>query len=527
MLLAELLRGASSYIRTVQSDLLKDHISGLVHRKSTEADLAFYELPEFYDHLHRAQSEASFRPVALLESLGTFVQHGITLVAMAAVLIPYGLWLPVVLFVSTLPAFYVVIHFSLRQHRWRQRTTADERKSWYYSWLLTTGETAAEIRLFDLGDYFQAAYQKIRKHLRGEARQLAKGQAVAELLAGGLAMLVTGATMTWMVWRASQGQATLGDLAFFYQAFNQGQRMMHSLLQQVGQLYYNSLFLGNLFEFLSLQPEVVDMPEAESPPPTLQTGIRFEQVTFRYPGNSRAALDRFNLELPAGKFVALVGPNGAGKSTIVKLLCRFYDPESGRITLDNRDLRELRLDSLRRYATVLFQSPVRYNATVADNIAFGSMDAAPSRDQVQEAAEAAGADAFIRKLPDQYDQLLGKWFETGTELSVGEWQRIALARAFMRQSPILILDEPTSAMDPWAEIDWLQRFRKLAVGHTALVITHRFTTAMHADIIHVLSDGQVVESGSHHQLLGLGARYATSWRQQMQTGGHLSDFRNS
>ncbi|MCB0212804.1 MAG: ABC transporter ATP-binding protein, partial [Anaerolineae bacterium] len=308
-------------------------MTDLIHRQSTAVDLAFYETPDYYDHLHRARSEAGDRPVVLLETLGGLLQNSLTLAAMAVILLPYGLWLPVALLLSTLPALVVALHYSLRQHRWRLRTTADERRGWYYDWLLTAGETAAELRLFGLGPHFQAAYQAVRRRLRAEYFQLAGSQSLAEAGAGSLALLVTGASLTWMVWQVLQGQGTLGDLALFYQAFNQGQRLMRSLLANISQLYYTMLFLGHLFEFLALKPQVTDPPRPVPfhPPPTGGVGVRFQGVTFRYPGSRRLALQDFNLTVPAGQIAAVVGPNGAGKSTLIKLLCRFYDPEAGSI----------------------------------------------------------------------------------------------------------------------------------------------------------------------------------------------------
>ena len=515
LLLSELLRGVAAWVRTAQAELVQDHITSLIHQNSAAADLAFYESPEFYDHLHRARADAGSRPVALLESLGGLAQNGITLAAMFAVLIPYGPWLPVALLASTLPALYVVLRYGLRQHQWRLRTTADERRTWYYDWLLTTGDTAAELRLFGLGDYFQSCYQKLRRRLRNERIGLAKDQSVAELEAGAAALLITGAALIWMLWKTVRGLVTLGDLALFYQAFQQGLRLMRTLLDNLGQLYANSLFLGNLFEFLALEPRVVDPPKPVRTPARLRAGIRFREVTFRYPGSQRVALDNFDLHIPAGEMVAIVGPNGAGKSTLLKLLCRFYDPEAGRIEIDGTDLRDFGVAELRRLTTVLFQQPVHYNDTVAQNIVFGDLKARADLDEIQAAAEAAGADDIVQRLPRGYRSLLGKWFVDGTELSVGEWQRIALARAFLRQAPILILDEPTSAMDPWAEADWLDRFRALSEGRTAILITHRLTTAMRADVIHVMAEGRVVESGSHDALLSRGGLYAQSWTAQM------------
>ena len=299
-----------------------------------------------------------------------------------------------------------------------------------------------------------------------------------------------------------------------YQAFQQGLRLARELLQNVGELYQNTLFLGNLFEFLALEPRVVS-PRAPVPVPRqLQDGIRFQNVSFRYPDRQRLALQDFELVVPQGRVVAIVGPNGAGKSTLVKLLCRFYDPESGSITIDGVDLRNFAIDELRQQITVLFQEPVHYNASVQENIGLGDLSKISDAGLVRAAAEAAGADALIQRLPNGYENLLGHWFEKGVELSVGEWQRLALARAFMRQAPILILDEPTSAMDPWAEADWLRRFRDLAAGRTALLITHRFTTAMIADEIHVMEEGRLLESGSHKELIARGGRYAAWWSAQ-------------
>jgi len=513
-LLAELLRTTIGWVRTHQSELVQDHINGLIHRKSVEADLAFYDSPEFYDHLHRARLEASYRPVMLLESLGGLLQNGITLAAMLAVLVPFGLWLPLALFVSTLPALYVALRYTVRQHEWRLRTTADERRTWYYDWLLTSREAASELRLFALGDRFQAEYRSLRARLRGEKLELATGQALAELGAGALAIILTGACMVAMVWRAVRGLLTLGDLALFYQAFQQGLRLMRSLLDNVSQLYYNSLFLGNLFEFLALEPTLLNPPSPHPAPVALRIGIRFQNVTFRYPDSPKAVLRDFTLDIPAGRVVAFVGPNGAGKSTFVKLLCRFYDPDEGRIELDGADLRDLSIEELRRRITVLFQEPVRYNATVRENVALGDAQGSPGAAEIEAAAAAAGADEVAARLPDGYNSLLGKCFNDGVELSTGEWQRVALARAFLRRAPILILDEPTSAMDPWAEANWISRFRSLANGRTAILITHRLTTAMRADVIHVMSGGKVVESGAHEELLSRGGLYAQSWLAQ-------------
>ncbi len=513
-LLSEALRSAAGWVRANQTELVQDHIMALVHRKSAEVDLSFYDSPEFFDRLHRARIEASYRPVALVETVGSFLQNGITLAAMLAVLLSFGPWVPLALALGTLPALWAVLRYAILQHELWLRTTADERRTWYYDWLLTAREAAPELRHFSLGGHFQTAYQTLRGRLRGERIALARGNAAAELVAGTLALGVTGSSLAWMLWRALRGAVSLGNLALFYQAFQQGLRLTRSLLDNAGQLYYNSLFLGNLFEFLALEPKLSSPPDPRPMPPLRPHSIRFENVTFRYPGSARPTLRRFSLTVPAGRIVALLGPNGAGKSSLIKLLCRFYDPDEGRIELDGADLRELSIGDLRRRIAVLFQEPVRYNATVAENIALGNAAAPPDTAAITSAARAASADEVIASLPLGYSNLLGKAFLDGAELSTGEWQRIALARAFLRNAPVLILDEPTSAMDPWAEADFMGRFRALAAGRTAILITHRLTTAMRADTIHVVSEGEVVESGTHDELLVRGGLYAQSWLEQ-------------
>jgi len=328
-----------------------------------------------------------------------------------------------------------------------------------------------------------------------------------------------------VMWRALMGFVTLGELALVYAAFNQGQGLMRTLLENAGQLYGNSLFLGNLFEFLSLN----ESNHAERTVGAALRGrpasvaISFDHVSFTYPDASTAALDNFTMTIPSGKIIALVGPNGAGKSTLLKLLCRFYDPTAGSITIDGQNIKDIPTDDLRRLITVLFQQPFHYNTTVRDNILYGDLNLEASDTELDAAIKAAGASEIVSRLANREYTLLGRWFPGGTELSVGEWQRIALARAFLRRAPIIILDEPTSALDPWAEADWLERFRRLAFGRTSIIITHRFTTAMHADVIHVMDRGRIVESGSHQQLLEQSGLYAESWARQNMLAADYTD----
>jgi ATP-binding cassette, subfamily B, bacterial len=517
LILTELIKVALEWIGAVQSELVQDYVSDLLHAKATSVDLAFFETPDFYDHMYRARVDASNRPLALLESGGSLVQNTVTVVAMAAILIRYGAWLPPALLVSTLPAFYAVVRTSRRYHNWWKNTTTERRRTQYLEVVLTDAFYAGEVRFFGLADYFRKAFLDLRRRLRVERLRLLRDQGVARMGAEMIALLISAGTIAWMVWRAFVGLATLGDIALFYQAFQRGQGLMRALLTNIGQIYNNGLFLANLFEFLDLETQITEPANPVPAPVKLERGIRFKDVTFRYPGTDRVALKSFNLTIPAGRTVAILGANGAGKTTLIKLLCRFYDPESGRVEIDGIDLRTLSLEDLRRMITIMFQSPVRYQDSARQNIGMSNLEGARNFAKTEAAARSAGAHELIASLPERYDTLLGKWFSGGTELSGGEWQRIAMARAYLRKSEIIILDEPTSMMDSWAEAEWFERFRDLARNRTAIVITHRLTIAMRADVIHVMQHGQIVESGNHQELVAGDGLYSKSWRAQMES----------
>jgi ATP-binding cassette subfamily B protein len=514
LLATEVLRAAVRWVRAAQAERTRDHISTLVHERALALDLSYFESPEYFDQLHHIRTDVQHRPAALMESVGGLAQNTLTLVAMLAVLLRFGVWLPLLLCISTVPALAVVLRYAVREYLWRQAAITDERRAYYVDWVLTSRESAAELRLFQLGDRFRALFAELRARLRRGRLDLARHEGLAGLAAAAIALITTGVALTWMVWRALARTVTLGEVAMFYQAFAQGQQLMRSLLDNVGQIYGNSLFLGNLFAFLELEPAVADPRLPAAAPARLEHGLRFRNVTFRYPGTERPVLEHLDLELPAGRVVAVVGPNGAGKSTLIKLLCRLYDPERGVVEADSADLRSLPLAAVRRLYTVLLQEPARFAATFRDNVAFGDV-ARPGTDvEVLPAVRAAGAEDAARRLPAGLDTMLGRWFAGGAELSVGEWQRVALARACFRDAPVILLDEPTSAMDSWAENEWMERFLRLAAGRTTLLITHRFTTAMRADVIHVMREGRIVESGSHAELLRGGGRYAQSWSAQ-------------
>jgi ATP-binding cassette subfamily B protein len=513
-IVAQLLSSALSWVRAAQAELVQAEVHRLIQTQALRLDLSFYDRPESFDLLYRAQADALDQPLSLLESLGALVQNGLGFLALAAILFAYARWLPLLLVLTAVPGLLLVARQILEAHRWNMEHTNDIRRAEYLDWIMTGQSAAAELRLFSIGAHFRNAYEDLRKILRVGRLRLAWQGATTELGAGLLAWAGSIAGLGWMLHRTLAGQVKLGDLLLCFQAFQQSQLLLRSLLEGAGKVYRSLLFVNNLDEFLKIQPVILS-GLAASPALSIANSIRLDRVSFTYPGGNHRALDDFNLEIPQGKVVAIVGHNGAGKSTLIKLLCRFYDPDEGRILVDGVDMSSLDREALRRRITVLFQEPVRYHATVRENIGFGDVAAISDQARLWEAARGAGALDPIGRLTEGFDAVLGKMFGN-VELSGGEWQRIALARAFFRQASFIILDEPSSAMDSWAEQDWLSRFRALAQGKTALMITHRFTTAMHADIIHVMDKGRVVESGTHAELVERGGAYAASWRAQMR-----------
>ncbi len=514
LVLGAVLGSVQSYIRAGLSEHTQDHITDLIQRKAISLDLPYYESATYYDQLQRASVDAINHPQNVLENLSGLLQGTITLLGMAGLLLGYAWWLPLAILLSTLPAFWVTLKTNKAFQDWRLRNTFNQRRLLYFGAILLRDQAAAEVRLFNLGEYFRQSFRTLRQSLRRERLDLARSQLFWQVGAALIGLLTLGLILLWVAWRALNGQFNLGDLALFWQVLNQGQRQVQGLLSSAGDIYRNVFFLDDLFSFLKLSPQTKENANPIHPAPGLNQGIQIKDVTFSYPESPSPALKNFNLEIPSGQIVAIVGENGAGKSTLIKLLCRFYDPQHGSLLWDGTDLRQMSTADLRRRITVMFQQPVPYHETAAMNIRLGDLENNPEQTEIEKAAQAGGAASLIEKLPEGYETVLGKWFGY-TELSVGEWQRIALARAFVRQADLVILDEPTSAMDSWAESEWMGRFRNLVAGKTALIITHRFTTAMQADIIHVMEDGRVVESGSHAQLVAQGGRYAASWKSQV------------
>lgn len=517
LLLTEALQPFTSWIRTAQAEYFNNYLNDKVHQQAVKLDLEFYESAKYHDLMERARGDSSSKPLALLESFGGIMQNTITMLVMVALLATYGWWIPLVLLLGTLPAFYVSLVADKAYHRWWKSTTDDRRWTSYYDAMLTHADSAMEMRIFALSDHFRGLYQTIRGRLCVEKLQHLRRQNFGKIIASLLALITIAGTVGWMAVRVLYNLATLGDLGVFYQVFSRGQSLMNALLGSAGNIINNSMYLENLFAFLDLKSKIASPDDPHPAISNLDFGINFKDVSFHYPNSPSSAIRNFNLFVPAGSVTALVGVNGAGKSTLIKLLNRFYDPSEGCIEIDGVDLREFDVSELRSMMSVLFQFPMHYQATAGENIGLGNVHKKASKDEIIEIARGAGAHEFITRLPKQYDTLLGNWFVDGKELSGGEWQRLALARAYFRGAPIVVLDEPTSFMDSWAEVDWFDRFRDMVDGQTGIVITHRFTIAMRADIIHVIDQGKIIESGNHNQLITADGFYARSWKAQMQT----------
>lgn len=516
VLVGRLCRSLCGIASAHQTQMVTDHVSDAVHSKSIQLDLEYYENPQYYDSLHRAQQEASHRSCGIVNGLMEVGTSGLTLLAMTALLSLFHWAIAVLLFASVLPGLFVRLRYADKMFRWSLSRTSTERRTNYLNRLLTGDCHAKELRLFGLGPLFMDRYRDLRRKLRGEKLGIAARRSMAELIAASGATIAMFGSFAFVAYRAVHGLITLGDLVMYYQAFQRGQEHLRSLLGGLGSLYENSLFLSSYYEFLDLQPKIIDPPHPRPVPRRMESGIVFDCVSFRYPTGTRSVLNDVSLTIRPGEHVALVGENGAGKTTLIKLLCRLYEPSSGRITIDGIDLRDFKVSELRREFSVIFQDYARYHMTARENIWLGDVDI-PARDpRIPEAARRSGVHRTIAGLPDGYETILGKMFEEGEELSIGEWQKTALARAFLRHSPIVILDEPTSSLDARSEWETIRQFHLLAAGQTAVVISHRLSTVRMMDRIYVLSDGRISEHGNHHELVRSNEGYASLFEMQAQ-----------
>ncbi|MDF2981951.1 MAG: transporter ATP-binding protein, partial [Devosia sp.] len=482
---------------------------------AAKLDLKHFEQSEYQDRLERARRQASSRSTVISQVFGQ-AQAMITAIALAAGLFVYAPLLIGLLALALIPAVWGEFRFN-RLAYWISHNRSPERRQLeYLRQIGASADSAKEIKLFGLGEFLSGRFKGLSDQILIENRNLSIKRALQTGLLASISTLTYYAAYAYIVWRTLHGEFSIGTLVFLSGSFSQLNGYLQQILIGFTQIAGQSLYLDDLFSFFEIKPTILDPKHPKAFPLPVKQGLVFENVGFRYPGSENWAVRNLSFTVPAGETLALVGENGAGKTTIVKLMTRLYDPDEGRITLDGIDLKAFATADLRTHIGVIFQDFLRYSFTASDNIGVGRIEVAADRERIVSAAEQSLADPVIRKLPEGYDQMLGRTFLKGQDLSGGEWQKIAIARAYMRNAEIIILDEPTAALDARAEAEVFTRFKNLAEGTTAVLISHRFSTVRMADRIVVLADGKVEEQGTHAELMQNGGRYAELFELQAQ-----------
>ena len=536
---------ASTYITEGQNQTMQNYMGRIVQRKASEMDLEYFENAEFFDTLHRAQEEAPFRPTRIVRGLTQFLQSLFGLVGFVALLTTLHPLVPLVLLVSVMPGLLVRLRFVTISYNWTRESTSAERRAQYFNYILTLEPFAKEVRLFEMSEFFSRRFDALRVWITRGHLSLAWRRMIADLGAQFFAVVPIFGLLALIALRTLEGTLTVGALAMAFQAVRSAQGALQGVFGSLLALHEDTTFLELLYRFLDLQPRLQPAAQPRAMPIPWQGGLRVENISFAYRGSEREALRDISLEIAPGEVIALVGENGSGKTTLVKLLCRLYDPDQGRITLDGEDLRAYDVSELRRQISVVFQDYNHYSLTFSENIWLGHLDGkgrskegedndsspspdsapdsapdaqpdAPTQQAIRRAATQAGADRVAHRLPQGYETLLGRNFEGGEELSIGQWQKVALARAFLRPSQLIILDEPTSALDPRAEAEVFESFRELIRDQAALLISHRLSTVKMADRICVMEKGLIVDIGTHDELMARGGLYAELFQTQAQ-----------
>ena len=480
-------------------------------------DLEDFEDSELQDSLDRARRQTMGRMTLMTQLFGQ-AQDAVTVVSFAAGLVVYAPWLIVLLLVALLPAFIGEAHFNALNYSLNFAWTPERRELEYVRQTGASVETAKEVKIFGLSGFLIARYRRLADGFYAANRKLAIGRAGWGSLLTALGTLGYYVAYAYIAWRTVRGEFSIGDLTFLAGSFRRLRNLLEGLLTGFSTVAGQALYLDDLYSFFEIEPEIVSPPDPKPFPVPIREGFVFEDVGFRYPGAERWAVRNLSVHLRAGEVLALVGENGAGKTTLVKLLARLYDPDEGRILLDGVDLREYDLDVLRSQVGVIFQDFVRYHLTAADNIAVGRIEAREDRERIRQAARRSLADEVIERLPQGYDQVIGNRFRTGVDLSGGEWQKVAIARAYMRDAQLLILDEPTAALDARAEFEVFQRFKDLSADKTAVLISHRFSSVRMADRILVMNEGRFEALGTHEELMAQRGRYAELF--ELQAAGY-------
>lgn len=511
---AGLLGRGIDYGDSLLADRYTHHVSVEVMRQAAQLDLTTYEDPVFYDRLERARVQATDR-LAMIQQLGRLLQQTLTTLIWTGILLWYSPWLVFLLALGVLPTFLGETHFAFLGYAKNFRQTPAKRQMDYLRQLGGSKEAAKELKLFNLSAYLTDRFTGLSQRIYDENVALSRRKLLAGGALGVVATLGYYGAYAFVIWRAVHG--AYSSIGIFYLLTNsiiQASSNLQQVFSTASGIADQALFLTDLLAFFEMKPTVTSRPGARPAPRPIRRGFEFRNVGFSYPGTERRVLSNFNLTLAPGERIALIGENGQGKTTIVKLITRLYDPSEGQILLDGVDLRDYELNDLHHEIGVIFQDFMRYEMTARENIQVGRIEETHSQEEVERAAEKSLASGVIARLERQYDQMLGRRFEGGVDLSGGEWQKLALARAYLRDAQLLILDEPTAALDARSEMEVFERFAELTAGKMALLISHRFSTVRMADRIVVLEGGRLVEEGTHAQLVALGGRYAGMFEMQ-------------
>jgi ATP-binding cassette subfamily B protein len=505
---SNLLSTGANICQQLLQEQVANRVQLLVMRHANQLDLVFFERPQFYDLLQTVQREAAFRPVQMVQTAFGLIRQLLTFLSLLALLINLEWFIAVAALISPIPAFVSSARYGWQGYQMMRWQSPLRRMMSYLTNLLTTDSYNKEVKIFTLGDFFIDRFAKLFQRYYGEMRALVIRRYLAGALWSMLTVLTSGLTFLYVAYRTLAGTITVGGLTMYVQAADGVSQAFSALLGGVQSMYEHQLYLQTLFEFLEFEP-LVRAPDKPIPiRRPIQQGIEFRNVSYTYEGKDEPALKNVSFTIAPGETVAIVGHNGAGKTTLVKLLARLYDPHEGQVLIDGHDLREYDPDELRNEFGVLFQDYVSYQFSARENIGVGRVERLDDAPAIAEAASKSGASSVIEQLPQGYETVLGKWFDGGVNLSGGEWQKVALGRAFMREAQILILDEPSAALDARAEYELFSRLQQLAHGRTAIFISHRFSTVRRADRILVFEHGSLIESGTHEELVALGGRYA-------------------
>jgi ATP-binding cassette subfamily B protein len=501
-----------STFSNICQQLLQEQVSNrvqlLVMRQANALDLVFFERPQFYDLIQQVQREATSRPVSMVQTAFGLIRQILTFLSLLALLVNLEWFIALGALISPIPAFISSARYGWQGYQMMRWQSPLRRMMSYLTNLMTTDTYNKEVKLFTVGNFFIERFSSLFRRYYAQTRSLVIRRYLAGAVWSMLTVLTSGLTFFYVAFRTLGGTISVGGLTLYVQAASGVSQAFSGVLSGLQSMYENQLYLKTLFELLDFEP-LVRAPEVPAPiRRPMQEGIEFRNVTYAYEGKDEPALDNVSFKIARGETVAIVGHNGAGKTTLVKLVARLYDPQAGQVLIDGRDVREYDPDELRGEFGVLFQDYVSYQFSARENIGIGRVERLDDTPAIADAAAKSGASTVIEALPEGYDTVLGKWFDGGVNLSGGEWQKVALGRAFMRAAQILILDEPSAALDARAEHELFLRLRELAEGRTAIFISHRFSTVRQADRILVFEHGKLIEQGSHEELLALNGRYA-------------------